>query len=108
MKKHSNLIARFCVLAILLTSLWYVLLSPQTQVVHAYRCCETCPGSYPGDPSDCEWQCGSDEACFQSCMAHQNTCWYSCRFCDGGGGECNGSIPCDPSYTCVNGYCVAF
>ena len=103
MAKHGRLIARLCMLAVLLAGSWYVMLSPGTKVVYAYQCCETCPGSNPEDEQYCFNQCGSYEGtCYQSCYANMQQCWRSCRSCGGGGGgeDCPGGCP-------IGYYCAA-
>lgn len=106
---RTKLIARLCILAVLLAGSWFVLLSPQTQVVHAYRCCETCPGSNPSDEEYCYYQCGSySGTCYQNCAASQQQCWRNCRSCGGsdGSGACDTNSDCPYLQGYGFGYCI--
>ena len=71
MLRRKKLFARLAVLAVLLSCLGFVVLTPNTQTVLALPCCETCPippGEIEPTPQEyCTDQCGaSSGSCYNN------------------------------------------
>ncbi len=112
MKKYTNLLKRFGVLAVLVCCLGFVVFSSGTQSVFSRPCCTSCD-VYPGDDeyAYCNNFCSgaTSRACVSQCLTRINNCWSVCTFsCGGGGGTLCGNGQICPSGTfCIDGYnCV--
>jgi hypothetical protein len=114
MKNKLALVKRLGVLAILLFCLGYVSFSPNSQIVLAYPCCESCPIPPPGDadytPSEyCADQCGvRSGTCYNNCLSEVYNCWQWCVPCGGGGGNCGACVTGNDCLTgvCSGGHCT--
>ncbi len=82
MRRQKKLIARLFMLAVLLSCLGFVALTPNTQTVLAAPCCSTCPLPPPGEitPEEfCADQCqGQPSSCYQNCLNSVYNCWAHC------------------------------
>jgi hypothetical protein len=83
MLRHKKLIARLFMLAILVSCLGFVALSPNTRIAVAAPCCSTCPippwEVEPTPQEYCTNQCGASSGpCYNSCLNSVYNCWAHC------------------------------
>jgi len=116
MLRHKKLVARLFMLTVLLSSLGFVALTPNTQIALAAPCCSSCPippGEVEPTPQEyCTSECGASSGpCYNSCISSVYNCWQRCVNCGGGTGGCG--VSCGSDEDCMGygtglecGFCI--